>query len=188
MTNEVDIGKLAGVTVLSGAPRGQQFLGKLISIVNRSAYPQPLFLDFIGVDLMTSSFFRSGILPFREYCVDKLNWYPVIANVTDDTLDEIDLVLGPIRDAVILCNLDVNKRVSNARIFGVLDEKQRITFEAVLKEKEADAGLLKRRFRKSEEIGITGWNNRLAALVAKGLIIETQKGRGKVYRPVLELS
>lgn len=188
MMEVINIGQLAGVTVLSGAPRGQQFLGKLISSVSRSVHPQPLFLDFAGVDLMTSSFFRAGILPFRSYCVEKLNLYPVIANVTEDTLDEIDLVLGPIRDAIILCRLDAKTRVTNARIFGILDEKQRITLEAVLREKEADAGILKHRFRKSEEIGITGWNNRLAALVAKGLLIETQKGRGKVYRPVLELS
>jgi hypothetical protein len=69
-----------------------------------------------------------------------------------------------------------------------LDEKQRVTLEAVVDAKEADAGTLQHRFRKSDEIGITGWNNRLAALVAKGLLIETQKGRGKLYRPVLELN
>lgn len=188
MNQIIDIGQLAGLTVLSGAPRGQQFLGKLISSVHRSPQAEPLFLDFVGIDLMTSSFFRAGILPFRGYCIDKLNFYPVIANVTEDTLDEIDLVLGPIRDAIIVCRLDAKKKVSNARIFGILDEKQRITLEAVVREKEADAGILKQRFRKSEEIGITGWNNRLAALVSKGLLIETQKGRGKVYRPVLELS
>src|SRR5829696_6940568 len=106
MIQVIDISQLAGIAVLSGAPRGQQFLGKLISSMHRSPHPQPLFLDFAGVDLMTSSFFRAGILPFRGYCVDKLNLYPVIANVTEDTLDEIDLVLGPIRDAIILCRLD----------------------------------------------------------------------------------
>jgi hypothetical protein len=188
MAEILDIEELSGTTVLSGALRGQQFLAKLIASVSRSKHPQPLFLDFGGIDLMTSSFFRAGILPFRGFCVDKLNLYPVLANVQEDTLDEIDLVLEPIRDAVILCFLDAKKKVSDARIFGILDEKQRITFEAVVKAKEADAGVLKHRFRKSEEIGITGWNNRLAALVAKGLLIETQKGRGKLYRPVLELS
>jgi len=188
MAGKISVFELAGTSVLSGAPRGQQFLSKLISTARRSTQPEPLFLDFAGIELMTSSFFRAGILPFRAYCVEKLNLYPVLANISEDTMDEIDLVLAPIRDAVILCRLDAKKRVSGARIFGVLDEKQRLTFEAVVEAKEADAGILRHRFRKSDEIGITGWNNRLAALVAKGLLIETPKGRGKLYRPVLELS
>jgi len=188
MANILRISEIAKGPVLSGAPRGQQLLGKLISEVSPVAQPVPLFLNFAGIDLMTSSFFRAGILPFRDYCVEKLGLYPVLANVSADTLDEIDVVLAPIRDAVILCRLDGDNRVSDARIFGILDEKQRVTFEAVVDAKEADAGTLKHRFGKSEEIGITGWNNRLAALVAKGLLIETQKGRGKLYRPVLELN
>ena len=188
MAYRINIFELAGISVLSGATRGQQFLSKLISTARRAGQPEPLFLDFAGIDLMTSSFFRAGLLPFRNYCVEKLGLYPVLANISEDTLDEIDLVLAPIRDAVILCRLNAKERVSEARIFGILDEKQRLTFEAVVEAKEADAGILKHRFRKSDEIGITGWNNRLAALVAKGLLIETPKGRGKVYRPVLELS
>jgi hypothetical protein len=183
----LDIYGLAGASILSGAPKGQLFFAKLVSSVTPTEEPSRLFLDFQGIDLMTSSFFRSAILPFRDYCVDKLNLYPVLANVSPDTLDEIDVVLKPIRDAVFLCRLDSRRRVESARVFGVLDEKQQLTLNAVLDAKEADASILKHRFRKKDDIGITGWNNRLAALVGKGLLIETQKGRVKLYRPVLEL-
>ena len=187
MSNILIISEIAKGPVLSGAPRGQQFLGTLISRVGPSSEPSPLFMNFAGIELMTSSFFRSGILPFRDYCVDKLRMYPVLANVSEETLDEMDIVLAPIREAVLLCRLDGKNKVSDARVFGILDEKQQVTLKAVVDTKEADAGTLRRRFRKSDGIGITAWNNRLTALVAKGLLIETQKGRGKLYRPVLEL-
>ncbi len=156
--------------------------------VKHQDVPQPLFLNFDEVDLMTSSFFRAAILPFRDYCVEQLNLYPVLANITSkDTLDEISVVVEPRRDAVILCKLDKQGKVSDAQVYGVLDEKQQVTLNAVLEEKEADASTLKEKHQESEEIGITGWNNRLAALVEKGLLIELKKGRGKLYRPVLEL-
>jgi len=195
MSQEILIFDLGRAEVLSGAPKGQMFFGRLVSSVRPEPEPCQLFLNFAGVHLMTSSFFRESILPFRDYAIEKLKLYPVLANVSDDTLDEIKVVLEPIRDAVILCTLR-GGRVSNARLFGILEDKQQLTLEAVLRQKETDAGLLKKQAddaakkrRSSEEkISITGWNNRLAALVAKGLLIETKRGRGKLYRPVLEFS
>ena len=36
-----------------------------------------------------------------------------------------------------------------------------------------------------EKVGHTAWNNRLAALAGKGVVVETQHGRAKRYRPLL---
>lgn len=190
MRQEISVFELSGKSkILSGATRGQLFFGKLVTAVTRQAVPQPLFLNYNGVELMTSSFFRAAILPFRDYCVDKLGLYPVLANISSpETLDEINVVVEPKRDAVIICKLSSRGEVSDAQVVGVLDEKQQLTLNAVLEEKEADASILKERHQDpSDEIGITGWNNRLAALVVKGLLIEFKKGRGKLYRPVVEL-
>jgi hypothetical protein len=194
MRHELSIFEIGGDKVLSGQPRGQLFFGRLVSSVKAETEASPVLLNFKNVDLMTSSFFRVSILPFRDYAIGKLNLYPVLANVSDDTLDEIRVVLEPLRDAVITCKLSSRGDISEAKLLGVLEEKQKLTLDAVLKAKEADASILKkhsdaaikRRSQKSEEIGLTGWNNRLAALVAKGLLIETKRGRGKLYRPVVE--
>lgn len=197
MTRELSIYKLGGGSdVLSGEPKGRLFFARLVSSVEIATEPMPLFLNFENVDLVTSSFFRASILPFRDYAVGQLNLYPVLANVSDDTVDEIRVVVEPLRDAVILCKLSPRRDITEARLVGTLDDKQRLTLEAVLKEKEADAGLLKKRTdtargqrtQQTEKISINGWNNRLATLVAKGLLIETKRGRGKLYRPVLEFS
>ena len=41
--------------------------------------------------------------------------------------------------------------------------------------------------RKDKNTKATAWNNRLASLAAKGLIVEESRGRAKYYRPVLEM-
>ena len=39
-----------------------------------------------------------------------------------------------------------------------------------------------------ERVGATAWNNRLASLAAKSLVVEILQGRTKKYRPVLEVA
>lgn len=190
MSQEISILDLSGseVKVLSGAIPGRLFYAKLLQIIERQNQPQPLFLNFAGLDLVTSSFFREGILAFRDYCVNnRFNLYPIIANITQQSLDELDVALE-VRggDAIIVCRLEGGE-VIDAQVVGPLEEKQMLTLQAVLKEREADAASLLEKHKESEEIGITGWNNRLAALAAKGLLVEFKKGRGKLYRPVVEL-
>jgi hypothetical protein len=190
MSQEISIFDLSGGEgkTLSGAILGKLFYAKLLPIIERQNHPQPLFLNFAGLDLVTSSFFREGILAFRDYCVNnRFNLYPIIANITQVSLDELDIALE-VRggDAIIVCRLESGE-VIDARVVGPLEEKQQLTLEAVLQVKEADAATLLEKHKESEGIGITGWNNRLAALAAKGLLIEFKKGRGKLYRPVVEL-
>jgi hypothetical protein len=54
--------------------------------------------------------------------------------------------------------------------------------------KEVDATTLARAYEVKEGIQVTGWNNRLTSLAAKGLLMEIKRGRSKVYRTVLEFS
>lgn len=190
MSQEISIFDLSGgkAKILSGAIPGRLFYAKLLSVIERQNQPQPLFLNFAGLDLVTSSFFREGILAFRDYCVNnRLNLYPVIANITQESLDELSVALE-VRgsDAAIVCRLEGGE-FRDAQVVGPLEEKQQLTLEAVFQEGESDAATLLEKHKGSEGIGITGWNNRLAALAAKGLLLEFKKGRGKLYRPVVEL-
>lgn len=181
-----------GLEVLSGQPRGQMFLGKLITAVAAQESVTPVFLNFKGVNVATGSFLRSAILAFRDHCVRaKLNLYPVLANISEDIVGDLKLVLEPRGDAFMVCELDGRGIVSSVRLVGSLDDTQWQTLAAVRREGEADAITLKTvhdEEKGTEGIGVTAWNNRLASLAEKGLVVEIKRGRTKLYRPVLEFT
>lgn len=191
MRQVIQIKLLAGDDeVLSGAIRGMNFLPKLVEELNelgRRTIPEPLFLDFSGIVVATSSYLREAILGFRDYCLRmETNFYPVLANISQQTRDELEVLLVPRGDAFVVCKLNGRGNVSEVEIIGTLEEKQRLTLEAVISAGEADAATLEEQYRDREQIKATGWNNRLAALVSKGILMESRKGRGKTYRPILE--
>jgi hypothetical protein len=178
-----------GLEVLSGQPRGQLLFGKLIGVVRPQDEPTAIFLNFKGVDVATSSFLRAGILAFRDHCVRMgLNLFPVLANINNDIADDLKVMLEQRGDAFVVCDMDDDERVSSIRVVGSLDEKQRLTLEAVIQEGETDAASLKEKHEDTEKIGTTGWNNRLTSLAEKGLVMEVRRGRGKLYRPILEFN
>lgn len=175
--------------VLAGAPAGKNLLAKIIPKIERGDSPTPLFLDCAGVEVITASYIREAILGLRDYCLNSnSNTYPVIANAKKAIIDEIEIELEHRGEALLSCKLDDRGKPSALKLIGVLEEKQELTLEAVNSLKQADAATLLERFRDVETIGITGWNNRLAALAAKGLLVETKKGKTKLYQPVLEFN
>lgn len=188
MRQMISVLKLAsGRTVLAGAVQGKSMLGKLITAVSRPGVPEPVLLSFDGVDAATGSFLRESILGFREYCTKtQPNLYPVVANANEVILDELEFLLNLNGDALLTCEVNKQGKIKSSRVVGQLNDKQQLTFNAVLEAREADAATLESKYRESEQIQTTGWNNRLSSLVAKGVLMEIRKGRGKVYRPVLE--
>lgn len=178
-----------GDPVLSGMYRGRDLCDKLKSQLPRSVEPMPLFIDFKDVDLATGSYLREGVLGIKKYCRDEgLNIYPVVANISEESLQELELALKAYNDAIFHCTLDSRGRVSSVRLSGVLEDKDLKTFQAVASDKEVDAISLAEKYSSQDKIGPTGWNNRLAGLVAKGIVMEIRRGRAKFYRPVLEVT
>lgn len=190
MSRTIRIAELEqGERVLSGMYRGRRLYDRLVSQLPRSVEPLPLFIDFAGVDLATGSYLREGLLELKKYCRNEnQKIYPVVANISEDTLQELELALKAYSDAFLVCTLDKRGRVGGVRLLGVLDDKDLKTFQAVVQGKEVDATSLSQRYASEERIGPTGWNNRLAGLVAKGLVMELRRGRAKLYRPVLEVA
>lgn len=199
-TLRVSIRALEGdKNVLSGNGPGRQLLSRLIQEIDQpdgdnrplaevaSAEPGPLFLDFDGVDVATSSYLRAGVIGFRDYCRNAgLGLYPVVANASQAILDDLSLLLEQMGEAFLVCRIDFSQgSPSEVSVLGKLESKQRLTLEAVIELGEADAAALAQ--RANDGVRLTAWNNRLAALVAKGLLMEDKKGRGKTYRPVLEM-
>jgi hypothetical protein len=179
--------ELGNVHVLAGAAHGAVVLSRLVAQVHRTAVPTTIALDFAGVTVATSSFLRECVLGFRDYCRrSQPDLHPVVANLNETVLEELRDLLKDRRQALVCCALDGGGAIVDARVEGVLEEKQIVTLDAVLASGEADAASLADRFTSTDKIGLTGWNNRLASLAAEGILIEARVGRAKKYRPVVE--
>lgn len=173
--------------ILAGSLLGQRAFAALIQQVKAPAAPEVCFLDFASVKVATLSFLRDSVLAFRNHA--RAQWptlYPVVANLAPAIEEEFSDFLQMRNDAMVMCELDASQAPHHPVILGTVDGKQLTALDAVLALREADAPQLAHQFKEAEPISTTAWNNRLAALVAKGLLIEISSGRGKRYRPVLE--
>lgn len=184
----VDIVQLAdGEEIMAGAEDGRRLLGRLIESAPRPIRPELVFLDFKRVRVATGSFLRELVLAFRDYCRrNATNLSPVLANANEQVLEELSDLLRVCGDALATCTLDIDGRPSAARVLGHLEKMQRLALDAVIVAGVTDAPSLSKTASEPSEPGSTKWNNRLAALASKGLVVEMVEGRTKRYRPVLE--
>jgi hypothetical protein len=176
-------------TILSGSQAGRRLFAKLVANAPAPSEPEPAFLDFSGIDVATSSFFRESVIAFRDYARSTLpNLYPVIANAADAVAEELAFFLRHRADAFWACDLDKDGRPINACLLGELDEVQRSTFDRVLHLGSASAPTLAAQSGGEAGVGPTAWNNRLSNLAARGLLVERRGGKTKTFAPVLETS
>lgn len=175
-----------GTDIPAGALYGREVLRLLLERLQEGpAKPEVMYLDFAGIEVATASFLRECILEFKENVRRRLpNYYPVVANANEAITEELLILLTPQRNVLVLCSLDEDGNPSCPRLLGDLEPKQRITFEMVRNLGEADARELMSDSSRSESVGQTAWNNRLATLARNGLLMELSQGRAKRYRPL----
>lgn len=179
------------LTILSGAQSGRNVFAKLIAVAaaSQSSDPEPVFLDFEGVTVATASFLRESVLAFRDYARSTIpTLYPVVANASASVLEELEFFLRHRKDAVWVCRLDTHEVISEPRLLGELDEAHRATFDMVVKLGMGSAPVLAAQSGSSAPVSPTAWNNRLALLAARGLLIEQRSGKTKNFVPVLEVA
>ena len=171
-------------SVLAGSAEGRNLLAALVAHTPSADAPEVLYLDFEGVEIATSSFLRESVVGYRNFArTARQNIYPVVANANAAVAEELQFFAEQRADAFWSCDLDQADQVSNARVIGQLDAAQRATFEAVVTLGIASATQLQTTI--DDKIGPTAWNNRLATLVAKGLLLEARSGKAKTFRPLV---
>ncbi len=182
----IEMSELAGAKVLAGTQLGRRIFGALLmSFALEPSSPEPLFLDFAGVEIATASFLREAVLAFRDAIRSRSSrLYPVIANPGESVVDELALLVEHTGDVLIVCSLTKHGKVSDSRLLGNLDPKQQLTYELVRAKGETDAGELMR--TQPEQVKQTAWNNRLSGLAQMGLLFELTQGRSKRYRAIFE--
>ncbi|MQU72474.1 hypothetical protein [Sinorhizobium meliloti] len=180
--------QISDSVVLAGTVNGKIAFAEMIkSIPEAATVPQPLFIDFGGIDVATASYLRESVFALKSYLRTKSSsYYPVVANANANVWDELSVIANAKNDVIVTCELSDDDATTNVELVGKLDPKQRMTFELVLKFDEVDANSLMEEFGESEKTkSTTAWNNRLASLASRGIIREFTKGRSKYYRPLL---
>lgn len=181
---KIDIADLAETSHLAGALQGRKLFARLSD--GRFEYPHeptPLFLDFQGVEIATASYLRESVLKFKNHMrANRTTLYPILANASETVEEEVAVIAEATNDAFLTCELGGDERVTDVRLLGSLDPKQRMTFDAINEIGSADAPSLMKRFGAQEKTTrTTAWNNRLASLSTRGLIKEFSQGRAKRY-------
>jgi len=175
--------------VLAGRLTGQRAFVAALEQFPELAEPSLVLLDFSGVDLATSSYLSEVLGPLRDHLrLRRPPGYAVAANLADSVREEIEEMLGRSGDALLTCAIDADGGISDIRLCGHLDDKLLETLKLVSLRRETTAAKLYEEFRATDTVGATAWNNRLASLAGKSLVVEILKGRTKTYRPVLEVA
>lgn len=178
---------MGGQQILSGSADGRRLLAALVAATPVSA-PPVLFLDFTGIEVATVSFLREGVVAYRDFVsASRQGTCPIIANASPAVLEELEFFLEARNDAMWSCRMDGHGDAVNHKILGQLDPVQKKTFDLVARLRSTSAPELAAG-SPDEKIGTTAWNNRLSALVAKGLLIEERRGKLKVYKSPLGCS
>ncbi len=174
-----------GQTILSGVHSGRKLFAELVARAAPPSQDEVVYLDCEGITVATGSFLRESVLAFRDYARSTLpHLYPVVANPSEAVVEELDFLLKHRKDALWICQRDGSGQLDKATIIGELDASHRATFELVAALRSASASDLAS--RGGDSIGPTAWNNRLAYLASRGLLIERRAGKSKTFTPVLE--
>lgn len=170
--------------VLAGATPGQAAFLAMLKDTSTPREPSVVFLDFAGVQVATGSFLREAVVAYRNHVRGHIPaLYPVVANATQSVIDELVMLLELRSDALVICTLDQAGAPKDSKIIGVVDGKQQEALLEVIAQGATDAPTLA---KATPEQKPTVWNNRLSALVEKGLVIEDSSAKTKRYRPVLK--
>lgn len=174
---------LAQNDVLAGALNGRSLLVPLLeATMSEPAEPEPLLIDFSGIEVATASFLRESVLALNKIVRSRRsNYYLVVANPNEAVRDEFTELALSRREVLMTCEVNGHGVVVSKAPIGNLDPKQKITFDVVHQHGETDAGELMRENGEGLKHA-TAWNNRLSSLAAIGLIVEISRGRSKRYR------
>lgn len=175
-----------GVPILAGRLSGKRAFLAALESLPEIVEPTLVLLDFGGIDLATSSFLSEVVLPLRDHLrMRGQPGYVVAANLKDDVREEIEEMLRRSGDALLTCTTTAAGQIGDVHLCGKLEDKLRETLSLVSSKGETTAARLHEESRAADPVGATAWNNRLASLATKRLIVELLRGRTKKYRPVL---
>lgn len=181
----LSVSEILGYPYLAGATAGLAARSKVLATI-QAGLPAPiLFLDFGGVLMATASFLREFVFGLRESVrTERPEVQLVVANPDPRVEEELRLVARAMNTAIVACEMGADAP-RHPRLVGVLDPALRRTMDLLIQAGEADAAALQAASSAESALGSTAWNNRLAALKERGLVLEQRQDRRKVFRPII---
>ena len=174
--------------ILAGRLSGKRAFVAALEQFPELAEPALVLLDFSGVDYATSSYLSEVLVPLRDHLrLRRQPGYAVAANLSDNVREEIEEMLRRSGRRLPRLQPAASGQITNVQLCGMLDDKLQDTLVLVSRKRETTAAQLHEKSRSVDTVGATAWNNRLASLAAKSLVVEIS-GRAKKYRPVLEVA
>lgn len=179
---------LSPVRLLAGRRNGEAaFIRIYQRVMDRPKGDDTVFLDFSGVEVLTATFFNAVVAALRDLSLDlNRRFFLVLANLVPPVDEEVRLILDLQGRAMLMC-FHEDGRAHTSSVVGTLPPMQSAAFLAVL-EGCTSAGAVKDRYADEYQVGVTGWNNHLAALARMSIIGATKKGRSVEYRPLVAWS
>lgn len=179
----ISLKDLAHSTVLAGGAAGTAVQREILRGIERQP-TQLCCLDFAGVECATASFIREAVFGSRDAVRRAdVDVQIVVVNATPTVQEELLLVARALGSSIVHAFGASARELTCPSVLGPLDEAQRETLAMVLRLGEATATDLS---AEKPTVKPTAWNNRLATLVQRGLLIEGKRDRHNVYRPVLK--
>lgn len=185
----INIKELADATVLAGSVFGKKIFVRIIEkSIMEVPLPTALVIDFDGIELATASFLRESVFAVKSYMrMRQSSYYPIVANINDEIHEDLLILTDAMNDVVISCVSESAQNVSSATLIGRLEPKLKEVFDFVTQKGSASATSLRRVLGEdNSSSNSTVWNNRLSALVSRGIIKESTNGRLKIYKPIIE--
>jgi DNA-binding transcriptional ArsR family regulator len=173
----------ADAAELAGAASGAAWFRAVRPWID-SADPGLHGLDFAGVRVATVSWLREGVLALMKYGKAVRDDITIIAaNLPELVREELAVALEATSGVMIAAQVTAELEIHAPCVLGRLDPALEQTLRVVQHEREFDAPFVS---REVPELALSAANNRLAAIEAKGILRSERRGRGRVYRPVLE--
>jgi hypothetical protein len=185
--NRIRVREITGLDTLAGKSGGQRDFPKFMAAIEEMPEGSTVVLDWLGVEIATSSYFGSTFIPvLRMAMAGDLNRYFIVGGLNRTCLDELKLVLESQGLVTLLGELDKNGRIRSVQVLGEIDPAYAETLAAVQEAKGASASELHDRKSRphSVRIGRTGWINRLSNLHRLRLVRKRKMGREFVFEAV----
>lgn len=169
---------VVGRDILAGKAAADVDAPKIAAAVAQTEAHAPVILDFKGIGALSPSYFRTALLPLWAGPRTE-NAPPVLANLSDDILEDVRLAVETNKAAIWIVRWG-SGAIEAACPVGVIDALDRQALEVALAEGQTDAADL---FQRDRSIGVTAWSTRLGTLHQKGLLRRRKDGRRMTYAP-----
>lgn len=178
----IHLDKIAGSSVLAGAAAGAAAQKNIVAeLLGRP--PKICALECGGVEFASASFVREAVFGTRDALRRVgISTQLLLVNAESVVQEEVLLVARALGSSVVHTIMS-SEGLAKPTLLGELDVAQRETLDLVLKLGEATATDLA---AEVPSVKPTAWNNRLAALVGRGVLTEGRRERHKVYRPIVK--